>query len=1225
MVDTITQANEINAIGGEGTSTGTDVQSFGLPVGHDATAPNPVDPTTGLTQQQQNERTAFSTSPDYLGIEQGFPSLDISVQAENEARGMSTLELMGKGWATWIPHVAQTIYRGMQEPDPNFDIQKNWDTLTNGIPDQYKKEFAAVRSMSEGMSLRNQILDTVKTGRILAANTGLSGDIAKVFDITGDPINLMYPNVAAGALTKTAMPRLTEAALDGSRLANIPVQAATFSELTAYGQVVNAATDPTYNWATLPQAVITAGAIGGVAGGILGHTSFHDDVSKATKDVQDEINARTAVGKTPIDSPTPTNKPIPTFTEDSLETQMAKLEKEFDENGLKEEDRPEFEAKMDELVQKRLQEMQGATEASVGSAATKARPQEPNFNKSTQNLLNEVRARDANEGIGADAYDSKTYFGNSKFSGIINKFYDFISKTPLGTDFDKFFNSDSVIAQFLGKRMFESASGVGQSINRTASILKEQYQTHIMAPVAGGYKNAFKKWLQENKDTTATEQAWNNNSKRNAFDAEVRTELHSRYFDGAKTSSSAAVHELADLIDEASARAVNVQKGSPGEISVKGAEELQPRSGWFRQIWDGSSIMSTIRDLEGRLGMKDGKQAIIDSISQAYQDLHKWTPDIADKVSKAVLNRALSHAEGSSTQIMGLLDKDSIDFLRETLEADGNSKAAVDAIIDRIRNNTADKGILKSLKSRNDIDLRKNINGSDIPLMRLTQNNILKTWVGYSRQVSGAAGLARHGIQLSELQSKWFPAIKHEIFMRDGKEMPDGLLDAAHSYFSGYGFAGGISPWVRRIQQLVGLSLLDSLGLTKLSELGNVIGMIHMDNFLKTAPSEIKQMVHGKDIPSMQQLGQFNSSIIGDHNIYRPELMLDEASNKAGQVEVQKQIDQLLASGSRVQGYLSGFYKIQQFMQRVAGSGLLNLIHQIANDGAKVSDLRMASLGFTSKNKDAILKYFKDGTVETKDGMVHDLHPEKWNASDFNELASIVTRATAQGVQKSFRGEDFWWAHKSTGAAITWLKNFTLTALHKQLLRNARLADPEALASLTLGLASAGLAYTAKQVLQDKQDSLNSKKVFHGAMKYNNITAPIQDIVDPVSHFLGFNPTGYNQGSIIEAPPIFDAMNRMASIPKALAHGLGKGLSKEDVYNLQAAPLLGSMYGMGYVVNSMKQNIDSAKKASQAQAKTQSQPKQEQPKPQAPTETKETKVPTTAQDVKKIQKMGKGE
>lgn len=1113
--------------------------------------------------------STLGTSEDFIGA-----SPVLSTNMENRAAEEPTVDLIGRAASSLTVHsdVFAWAERSMFLPDKDFNLDSNWNDFTKDIPDEYHAAFNAVRSKEEGMFVRNDILKSLEDRSMLSA-AGFRGTTSSILGSIVD-VDALITTGTGGLYTAYKVESALARAGIAGRANRVATTAVAGAEVSAALEVVSAETNPVADWTTVPDAALNGLIFGATVGTVL--------PSRLSTRGQEELNRTKAEFNRAKTEGFPTaagERPV----RKDYEAQMAELERELDAGG----DRPSIEAKMSELADKRIAELNRAND-SVGAASQRTEAVDPNFkNKDTGDLLKEVREANIKDGLTGDVWDTDSYFKSGAISQLSKKMYKATVGTPWADDFGRLWNSGSVIGQRLGTQLFESASGVGQMKNRTSAVLQNQYNTEIMAPVAQTYMTKFSEHLQETKSKAPTTLAWNDLNTRQAFDRAVMEELQYRYHDeSSNPKSSKSVREMADAIDEASARAAEILKGRNGELPVKGAENLQATPGWYRQVWSGHNILKAINRAEFQFNAKDGRALLKDALSTSYQKIHKWDKKFADIVAGATLNGSIARSEGVNTNLFRTMTTDNGEYLRQLLENDGLSTKYVDDLMKRVQQDTADRGKIKPLKERNDVDLRTPIPGTDMTLMDLIDADINKTWSGYSRTAAGAASTARNGIQAHEIRSRWIPAIKDELQSRGAKPLDDGFYEALDSYFSGHAYSGGLNPWIRRMLTTTNLAFLNSLGLTQLGELGVTIGSMHLDNFVHAAPKELKYIFNGKLSPVHQDLKYVDSSIIGDHNIYRPELMQNETRAGGVNSELERNLDLLLAKGARVQGFVSGFYKINQYMQRMSGNMLIQRLGQVANGKKPFSELRAKSLGLTPANENKILQYFKDGTVEFRDGQVYDLHISKWDYNAFQEFAAVINRNSGQSVQKAFRGEDAWWMHRDTGAFLMHLKSFTFTALHKQLIRNMRIADQESLAITLFGLATAATAYTAKQYTSGNQDRLNGEKLMKGMLNYSNMTAPIVQFTDPVFGMLGMDSlqignfgNAYNgNNSLLSMPASFNAINRISKIPAAAVRGATGNLTSSDINALQAAPIVGNLYGMGYIANAMRDDLEAEKR-----------------------------------------------
>ena len=1139
--------------------------------------------------KKQAEVGANGTSEDL-----SLGSTSNEAAARNQGLDITNLQLGKRAIRSdnYIAGAIQWAERQGNMPDPDFNLNDHWEELSQGVPLEYQDQFNSVRSLGEGKALRADILQELQDGRLIAG-AGTRGMVASgLAGIIDADLPLTLLTDGSYAATKVGA-SFAKAGLAGSKLEKIARTAAAGAEANAIVTTVGAVTRPTGTWEDVPSAVLGGAVFGSTLGTVLPRTA-PELARRALNKTRDEFQSVRADGF-PL---RPDERPV------------AKMHPE--------------EAALAEDPNMVTMEVKIKGQDSVGAASMRTDALDPEMKPDTTALLGEVRTRMGREGLTGENWNPDSYFNKNAISQAAKWLYKVISKTPWASDFDRLFMGDSTIGKFLGSQIFESPSGVGQQVNRTAAILQPQYNTAIAAPVLPHFKRHFKQWLKEKKSSDPDLVALNKHDLIMAFHREVELEMSYRYHDGVSNPhSSPAIKAFADLRDKASANAVLVQKGGEGERSVFGSENLEPTSGWSRQIWSGQSILNAIKRLEKEFGIRDGKAAIHRTMARSYRKLHGWSKKDADVVASAVLSRAIAHADGAHTNLFRLVTPDDADYLRQMLRDNGHSEEFAAQFMKRIKGSQAERGKLASLKTRNDIDMREQIEGTPLQLVDLLDLDFNKTWSQYSRSVAGTAALARNGIYFHELMSRWIPAIKDEIAARGGKELPQGFYDAIPSYFSGKAYAGGLNPWVRRAMSLTNLSFLNSLGLTQMGEVGATIGALHLDNVIHSMPKELRYIFNGKLSPVHEDLKYIDSSIIGDHNIYQPHLLQNETRMEDGvRNELANFLDRSLAKGAHIQGLASGFYKINQAMQRMAGGALIRRLWKISVGKDKgFSDLRARSLGFLDpKVQERIMEYFRNGTVEIRDGNVYSLNPHKWNTSDWNEFSSIINRNSAQVVQRGLRGEDAWWMHKDAGAFMMHLKSFTFTAMHKQLIRNARIADAESMATLLYGLGTAAAAYTARQYTSGNQDKMTGTKLIKGMLNYSNMTAPIIQFSDPAFSMLGMdsmtvghygNGNGGNT-SLISMPPSFNAIDRIGHIPKAAVKTAAGTYTKDDVYALQALPILGNFYGMGYVAHAMRDEIDDRKKKKkQLEVST-----KETPAPKVPAAPKKPKAmkPTNAND-----------
>ncbi|MFN8995860.1 MAG: hypothetical protein ACK5X3_19660, partial [Pseudomonadota bacterium] len=320
------------------------------------------------------------------------------------------------------------------------------------------------------------------------------------------------------------------------------------------------------------------------------------------------------------------------------------------------------------------------------------------------------------------------------------------------------------------------------------------------------------------------------------------------------------------------------------------------------------------------------------------------------------------------------------------------------------------------------------------------------------------------------------------------------------------------------------------------------------------------------------------SIMVPEHRLYRDDLNLDMNVNGTAQSDLLMRLDRVLGVGQRVQGYISGYYAVQNVQQRIAiTSAADKIMTNMKGLRDDLSGARAEDLGLDPKTYARIKKYVDNGTVEFKDGVLYKLNFDKWDADTAEDFALSLNRHVNQVVQKAMIGEgNILFSTSGIAALFAQLKTFPLLAIQKQVLRNMKFADQEAFATFFYGLATAATAYTAAQAIKGNTQNLNSEKIAKGAIGYSNMTGWIPMWTDPVMNVLGIDSLKFNEytrgidNNVFAIPASITTLNRMANIPGALFNVATGDYTNNDVRALQTTPLIGNLYGFSAALNAMK-------------------------------------------------------
>lgn len=803
---------------------------------------------------------------------------------------------------------------------------------------------------------------------------------------------------------------------------------------------------------------------------------------------------------------------------------------------------------------------------SLGAGALGDTPVDPDgFSPTVRSIYDQSMATIRDNDLGRRMDDTDFATADTPEARTAKRFSDVLANslwTPARTDFDRLTTGGSRIELALGYNLLESPEGRLRN-NRSGAMLKETYEQRLSSHSLPVLDNSYTQWARDRNVGIIDQQR---HSTRTQFDREVIAELEARFHEGKPVSGDKHIKAAADAIDANYADALSVAKGRDGELSVTGFEDIKPQSGFFNHRWSGAAIKKALANGHTR-------QSIEDLLAQGYARTNPDMPvEYRNMVSKAVVRRALARDDGVDTNMLNTLDSDAQEYLRETLVDSGYDLAVIDNLIDSIRGRKEEASQLGTTKKRTQVDLRTNANG--LSLMDLVDTNLTRVLSRYNREVSGNAALARKGIQNRAQRKQMIEAALAERRTRGlpADEDQRRFLEDIFTYFDSGPIGGGVSPMVARAKRLTNLALLNQMGLTQAGEAGAQIAAVGMDTWKRHASAVFKQMrEQGPDGPIARELRPWMGNIGNEHMLFRDDLMMDELGGSADLNTFLGRLDRTLGKAQRLQGYVSGFYFVRSFQQRVATISMADKVMQRLRDGVDKDILDSIGMPQTLK------KYIDDGTVTfDADGFVDRLNMNQWDAVDAEDFALALNRHTHQTVQKAMAGEESMWMHRSVGSLFMHLKSFPMMAMRKQSARLAGVNRPQAVAALLMGLATAGLAYEAKQLINGRTDRISGEDALKGAMGMSNMTGWVPMLVDPAAQVLGLNDLRFNQygrhdinTGVIPLPPVIPTLTRMAQLPAA-ANPLSDLTRNERIRLMQTTPIVGNLYGFSALFNAMK-------------------------------------------------------
>lgn len=696
----------------------------------------------------------------------------------------------------------------------------------------------------------------------------------------------------------------------------------------------------------------------------------------------------------------------------------------------------------------------------------------------------------------------------------------------VGANFQaKMYSSDSAVMNWMGRTVFESASGLNRGTTTAASLM-ENYHKRIQTQILP-VRKAMHEWAGRNNSGALGTKYGISEEGKAAFNREVMLERNARQHGLSTRSTDPAIIRAADAYDSAARDALGIAKGREGEHSVLGMENVADNPHYTPYKWSASKINALIRG--GNVARAD----IITALAASYRKAGMSEFKDASAVAEAVIRRSeLNEAEIDSS-VHSLLQADGQEFLRDTLERSGTPKAEVDGIMNRLVGAAAERGKEGFAKSRNDLDMNEIIvtkDGTEIKIVDLLSNDMHGDWQRYTRKISGSAALARQGITSKAGRKEVISAIHAEQRALGEELVPRQELEAMFTHFDGGvtkgwsklsgGDPSNIGQGASLAKRMVQLAWLNKLGLTQLGETGAMMAQNGLASWMRRGPfAKLNKELHAGNKELLNEVSYLTGEIGQDHHLFADHLNLDELSG-TDQADFMSKVNKLTSKASFIQGFTSAFNAVRSSQQKTAALGVMDKVmrtlRDAQKDGAELSEAvksRMWNdLGLDNEVLTRLDNLISNGTIEfSPEGFVNRLNSDKWDGDLQDIVGSSITRNINQVVQKSMVGEQDAWMHTGWGSIMSHLKTFPLQATHKQFIRHFRHNDPQAYASVMGTFGTALFASVIRSGIDGNIGDMTAEDHGKRAFGYSNMTGFIPMMYDPLATMMGLEDTRFNQ------------------------------------------------------------------------------------------------------------------
>lgn len=232
------------------------------------------------------------------------------------------------------------------------------------------------------------------------------------------------------------------------------------------------------------------------------------------------------------------------------------------------------------------------------------------------------------------------------------------------------------------------------------------------------------------------------------------------------------VAQIADRLEALHNRVGEIARDS----GLRGFEEFTPRPGYFHRSWNAAAVTrhdpAVVRGLIA--------QAVLRGMPEVGEET-------ADLIARSIVDRAAARLRNDSLDFFGSIGKTDTDMIEEMLQAtSGISKARVESVMRRLRQNLDEAGTVKYGKGRLPLDMTTQItmpDGSTLGMLDLIDTDLGRLAENYTTSMTGRSALAKAGIggdeqALNELRRQYADTLKGmpETLRKDRLLSLEGLI-----------------------------------------------------------------------------------------------------------------------------------------------------------------------------------------------------------------------------------------------------------------------------------------------------------------------------------------------------------------------------------------------------------------------------------------------------------------
>lgn len=389
------------------------------------------------------------------------------------------------------------------------------------------------------------------------------------------------------------------------------------------------------------------------------------------------------------------------------------------------------------------------------------------------------------------------------------------------------------------------------------------------------------------------------------------------------------VADIADRLEALHNRVGEIARDS----TLRGFEDFSARPGYFHRSWNARAIVKADPEVARRV------------ISLAATRGMPWIDkETADLIAKSITDRAVARTRNEGLEFFGSIGKNDTDMLEEILrEAPGISAARVDSIMNRLRQNLDEAGVVKYGKGRLPLDMRASItldDGSTLSMLDLIDTDLGRLAENYVTSMTGRSALAKAGIGGDDASIAAF----RRDYADTLRELPEGVrkdrmltLEGLLGDFTGTRPENNVlGEGLQRLKSITDSTVLAASGLWQVAQYADMAAVIGVrettKEFFKSFPGSRSIFKNAAKDPDLaDELNTVLGLDLGRDVRWHPWLRQHDVNLAAADSSV----DRILHAGKQATPYLNAMRFVHRHQARMNTNLGMNTVARAAAGDAK--------------------------------------------------------------------------------------------------------------------------------------------------------------------------------------------------------------------------------------------------------------------------------------------------